>query len=194
MTPSPPPTERAPSENPDWMLGLIDSAWFGSEFEGQPGREQARRIGFDSLDLFIAFDPGRMSKAERGAYVEGAKSVGLPVVSLVCTCLGLNDFNPSIRDYHIERAKSVVDLAPAFPSVRNLCFVPGEYMFQQKLLPPKLEWDRVVDATQQVGRHAAGTGWNSRSSCCRSSSPSSSRWTRWSASSTKSGSTTSRRR
>ena len=67
MTPSPPPTERAPSENPDWMLGLIDSAWFGSEFKGQPGREQARRIGFDSLDLFIAFDPGRMSKAERDA-------------------------------------------------------------------------------------------------------------------------------
>lgn len=155
---SPTPKDRGSSESADWQLGLIDSAWFGSEFEGQPGREQARRIGFDSLDLFIAFDPGRMSAADRNAYVEGAKSVGMPVVSLVCTCLGLNDFNPSVRDYHIERAKSVVDLAIHFPSVRNLCFVPGEYMFQQRLLPPKLEWDRVVDATQQVGRHAARHG------------------------------------
>ena len=40
-----------------------------------------------------------------------------------------------IRGYHIERAMNVVELAAAFPSAQNLCFVPGEYMFQQKLLP-----------------------------------------------------------
>jgi D-psicose/D-tagatose/L-ribulose 3-epimerase len=146
------------SGNAAWMLGLIDSAWFGSEFEGQRGREHARRIGFDSLDLFVGFDPGRMSAAERDAYVKGARSVDLPVVSLVCTCLGLNDFNPSIRGYHIERAKNVVELASAFPTVRNLCFVPGEYMFQQKLLPPSLEWGMVVEATREVGGQAAGHG------------------------------------
>lgn len=137
---------------------MIDSAWFGSEFEGQPGRQQARRIGFDTLDLFIGFDPGRMTAPERAAYVTAAQSADLPVISLVCTCLGLNDFNPAIRGYHIERAKNVVELATAFPTVRNLCFVPGEYMFQQKLLPPSLEWGLVVDATRQVGRHAAERG------------------------------------
>jgi hypothetical protein len=79
----------------------------------------------------------------------------LPIVSLVCTCLGLSDFNPAIRDYHIERAKNVVDLAAEFASARNLCFVPGEYMFQKKLIPAKSEWDLVVDATRQVGKHAA---------------------------------------
>jgi sugar phosphate isomerase/epimerase len=76
-------------------------------------------------------------------------------VSLVCTCLGLSDFNQAIRDYHIERAKNVVDLAAEFASARNLCFVPGEYMFQKKLIPAKSEWDLVVDATRQVGKHAA---------------------------------------
>lgn len=146
------------AKNGEWSLGLIDSAWFGSKFEGQPGREQARRIGFDSLDLFIAFDPGAMSPAERAAYAKDAQSVDLPIVSLVCTCLGLNDFNPSVRGYHIARAKSVVELAGEFPTVRNLCFVPGEYMFQQKLLPPSLEWGLVVDATRQVGQHAAERG------------------------------------
>jgi hypothetical protein len=35
--------------HPEWKLGLIDSAWFGSQYEGQPGREEARKIGFDSL-------------------------------------------------------------------------------------------------------------------------------------------------
>jgi D-psicose/D-tagatose/L-ribulose 3-epimerase len=90
--------------------------------------------------------------------VAGAQSVGLPVISLVCTCLGLNDFNPSVRNYHIERAKNVVALAAQFPTVRNLCFVPGEYMFQQKLLRPSLEWGMVVDATKQVGGHAEARG------------------------------------
>jgi len=142
----------------EWKLGLIDSAWFGSEYEGQPGRLQAQRIGFDSLDLFVGFDPGRMTTAERDAYVRGAQSVELPIISLVCTCLGLNDFNPAVRGYHIERAKNVVELAEAFPTVKNLCFVPGEYMFQQKLLPPSLEWGLVVEATRQVGRHAAARG------------------------------------
>ena len=40
-----------------------------------------------------------------------------------------------MRVYHIERAKSVVDLAADFKTARNVCFVPGEYMFQQKLTP-----------------------------------------------------------
>lgn len=142
----------------DWTLGLIDSAWFGSAFDGQAGREHARRIGFDTLDLFIDFDPGRMTAAERKAYIDGARSVDLPIISLVVAAFGLNDFNPSIRGYHIARSKNIVDLAAEFPTARNLCFVPGEYMFQQKLLPPALEWDRVIDATRQVGEHAATRG------------------------------------
>ena len=80
------------------------------------------------------------------------QSAGLPIVSLVCTCLGLNDFNQAIRDYHIERAKNVVDLAAEFASARNLCFVPGEYMFQKKLIPAKSEWDLVIDATRSGGQ------------------------------------------
>ena len=51
--------------HPEWKLGLINSAWFGSPYEGQPGREEAKKIGFDSLDLFIGFDPGRMAADER---------------------------------------------------------------------------------------------------------------------------------
>jgi D-psicose/D-tagatose/L-ribulose 3-epimerase len=139
----------------NWTLGLIDSAWFGTDYEGRRGREEAKRIGFESLDLFVGFDPGKLSKSERQAYIDDNLSTGLPVVSLVCTCLGLSDFNPAIRGYHIERAKNVVDLAGDMPTTRNLCFVPGEYMFQKKLIPAKGEWDKVVDATRQVGKHAA---------------------------------------
>jgi sugar phosphate isomerase/epimerase len=86
------------------------------------------------------------------------RSAGLPVRSVGCTCLGLNDFNPAVRGYHIERACNVLDYASEFETARNLLFVPGEYMFQRRLLPPEREWGAVVDATVQVGRHAAGHG------------------------------------
>src|SRR5436190_8149900 len=138
-----------------WTLGLIDSAWFGSNYEGKAGREEAKRIGFESLDLFVGFDPGAMARTDRERYVRENESAGVPIVSLVCTCLGLSDFNPAIRNFHIQRAKNVVDLAADFPTARNLCFVPGEYMFQKKLIPAESEWDLVVDATRQVGAHAA---------------------------------------
>jgi D-psicose/D-tagatose/L-ribulose 3-epimerase len=142
------------SAYPEWKLGLIDSAWFGSPYEGRPGRQEAKKIGFDSLDLFIGFDPGRMTPAERESYVADVRAADLPIASLVCTCLGLSDFNPAVRSYHIERAKNVLDLASDF-SARNMCFVPGEYVFQRRLIPAEGEWKLVVDATQQVGRHAA---------------------------------------
>jgi len=41
-----------------WELGLIDSVWQGSEHDGLPGHALAREIGYDSLDLFVGFDPG----------------------------------------------------------------------------------------------------------------------------------------
>jgi sugar phosphate isomerase/epimerase len=138
-----------------WEIALIDSAWHGSEYEGPSGLVRARELGYEAVDLFVGFDPERMSRDERAAYLQGARDSALPVYSVVCTCLGLNDFNPAVRDYHIQRACAVVDLGAELDTVRNLLFVPGEYMFQSRLLPPKLEWELVVDATRQVGRRAA---------------------------------------
>ncbi|MHA3980853.1 sugar phosphate isomerase/epimerase family protein [Halovulum sp. GXIMD14794] len=141
-----------------WNLGVIDSAWFGSEYEGVPGLIESSKIGFDTLDYFIGFDPEAMNPSERAAFVARGDDTGLPVISLVCTSLGLTDFNPAVRDFHIRRSKAVVDLAAEFNTTRNVCFVPGEYMFQRKLLPPEDEWALLIDATRQVGQRAAEKG------------------------------------
>lgn len=143
---------------PGWESSLIDSAWHGSQYEGRAGLELARAIGFESIDLFIGFDPGRMSAAERAEYLQGVESCGLPALSVICTALGLSDFNPAVRNYHIERACNIVDLGAELGTVRNLLFVPGDYIFQGLLLPRRQEWDRVVDATRQVGTRAAERG------------------------------------
>jgi sugar phosphate isomerase/epimerase len=141
-----------------WEIALIDSAWHGTELEGRCGLVRARELGYEALDLFVGFDPARMTDGGREAYLDGVRDAGLPVFSLVCTCLGLSDFNPAVRGYHVERACAVVDLAAEFPTARNLLFVPGEYMFQRRLLPAEHEWERVVHATRRVGRRAAEHG------------------------------------
>lgn len=141
-----------------WELALIDSAWHGSEYEGAAGLALARELGYEAVDLFVGFDPGQMSTAERAAYLSDVAASGLPPRSVICTCLGLSDFNPSVRRYHIERACNVIDLGAEFDTVRNLLFVPGDYIFGGKLLPREQEWDRVVDATRQVGRRAQERG------------------------------------
>jgi sugar phosphate isomerase/epimerase len=143
---------------PGWEIALIDSAWHGTALEGPAGLDCARELGYEAADLFIGFDPGRLTAAERADYIDGVRAAGLPVVSVVCTCLGLNDFNPAVRGYHIERACAAVDLAAEFETARNLLFVPGEYMFQGRLLSPAYEWERVVDATRRVGERAAERG------------------------------------
>ncbi|HEY2439232.1 MAG TPA: sugar phosphate isomerase/epimerase family protein [Solirubrobacteraceae bacterium] len=141
-----------------WELALIDSAWHGSPYEGRRGLELARELGYEAIDLFVGFDPGRMTAGERTAYLRDVSESGLPPLSMICTCLGLSDFNPSVRDYHVERACNVIDLGAEFDTVRNLLFVPGDYIFQGRLLPREQEWERVVDATRQVGVRAHQRG------------------------------------
>jgi D-psicose/D-tagatose/L-ribulose 3-epimerase len=141
-----------------WELALIDSAWHGSPYEGGRGLSLARELGYEAVDLFVGFDPGHMTATERSAYLRDVSDSGLPPLSVICTCLGLSDFNPSVRGYHIERACNVIDLGAEFDTVRNLLFVPGDYIFQGRLLPREQEWDRVVDATRQVGVRAQKRG------------------------------------
>ncbi len=140
-----------------WRLGLIDSAWFGSEWEGRAGLERTREIGFEAVDLFVGYDPAELTAEERRARRDELEAVGLPVWALVCTPLGLADFNDSVRRYHIDRAKRVIDLATEF-AAESVMVCPGEYIFQKELLPPEWEWRRVVDAVREIGEHAASRG------------------------------------
>ena len=141
-----------------WELTLIDSAWAGSAHEGAAGLALAGELGFEAVDLFVGFHPDELSAPERERYIAEVRDCGLPALGVICTCLGLSDFNPSVREYHVRRACAVLDLGAQFDTVRTMLFVPGDYIFGGKLLPRRQEWDRVVDATRRVGEHAAGRG------------------------------------
>src|SRR5258708_33607803 len=112
-------SEHKADDGPGWEIGLIDSAWHGSAFDGHAGHVQARAIGFETLDMFIGYDPGSLSRQERGALIAEVRGVGLPIRSLVCTALGLSDFNTAIRGFHVARALNIIDLATELGTVRN---------------------------------------------------------------------------
>src|SRR3954469_18513031 len=111
-----------------WELGLIDSVFQGSEDDGLPGHTLAREIGYDSLDLFVGFDPGS-EPAKRQKVIDDARASGLPVRSLIATCLGLNDFNTAVQEFAIRRACNVVDLAAGFDTAPHPLFLPGHSLF-----------------------------------------------------------------
>jgi D-psicose/D-tagatose/L-ribulose 3-epimerase len=140
-----------------WRLGLVDSAWFGSRWEGRPGLEQTKAIGFETIDLFVGYDPADRSDAQREAQRRELAEIGLPVWALLCTPLGLADFNDGVRRYHIDRSKRVVELASDLEA-ESFMLCPGEYVFQKQLLPPEWEWGRLAEAVREIGEHAADRG------------------------------------
>ena len=140
-----------------WRLGLVDSAWFGSPWEGRAGLEQSKEIGFEAIDLFVGYDPADRSPADREAQRRELEEIGLPLWALLCTPLGLADFNDGVRRYHIDRSKRVVELASDL-GAESFMLCPGEYVFGQELLPPEWEWARLVEAVREIGRHAGEHG------------------------------------
>ena len=136
-------------------LGLITTAWLGTPFEGRPGLEKAREIGFDVVD--IAADPLDMSASERTRLLRDVAEVGLPVASVPCVAAGLGDFNPSVRRFHVDRVKRHVDLAAEL-GAGNVLFCIGEYVWEQQVISPESQWLWAVESAREIGDYAAEGG------------------------------------
>jgi D-psicose/D-tagatose/L-ribulose 3-epimerase len=137
-----------------WPLGLVDSAWANSTLSRAETMRLTREVGFETLDLFIGYDPGALGRDERDTLRSDIRSSGLEIWALLCATFGLSDFNDSVRAYNVERAKRVVELASEV-GARTVLVAPGEYAFQQQLFDPDFEWQRVVGAVREIGEAAA---------------------------------------
>ena len=90
-------------------LGLINSAW------AQSGRGHRVRHPQDPGDR-LRFDrhlrrPARHRRQERRLIKDECDVAGLPIISVACVAVGLVDFNPSVRRFHVERVKAYLDMA-----------------------------------------------------------------------------------
>jgi sugar phosphate isomerase/epimerase len=136
-------------------LGLINSAWFGTPWDGKRGLDKTKELGFDTVDIFA--DPLDLSDEQRRELIANVKATGLPVPSVVCVALGMADFNPSVGRFHVDRAKKHIDLGSEL-GARNLLLVLGEYIWQQEVIKPEDQWKIAADNTRRVGEYAASKG------------------------------------
>ena len=137
-------------------LGLINSAWAQAGRDTAYGIRMTREIGFDSIDIFA--DPlDDATPAERTLIRAESDRAGLPIVSVACVALGLVDFNPSVRRFHLDRCRAYLDMTREF-GARNLLLVLGEYVWQKEVIPPADQWAAGVAGVRALGEHAAGLG------------------------------------
>ncbi len=133
-------------------LGLINSAWAQAGKETSYGIWMTREIGFDSIDIFA--DPLDTSPLERKLVKNECERAGLPIVSLACVAVGLVDFNPSVRRFHVERVRAYLDMARTF-GARNVLLVLGEYIWNCEVIPPAEQWQAGVKNVRDLGEYAS---------------------------------------
>ncbi len=136
-------------------LGLINSAWLGTSIGTAQGIHLTKEIGFDSIDIFA--DPLDTSPQELRTIQETCSASALPVTSTVCCALGIADFNPPVRRFHIDRAKRYLDLCYGLRG-KNLLLVVGEYIWNQEVITPADQWKWAAEGVREVGVYADQLG------------------------------------
>ncbi len=136
-------------------LGLINSAWVQADQPTTFGLRKTKEIGFDTVDVFI--DPLEADVRERRLVKNECDRLGLPIVSLPCVAVGLIDFNPSVRAFHVQRVQAYLDLAYEYEAA-NVLLVIGEYIWNREVIPPEEQWQLGADAVRTLGRRAADLG------------------------------------
>ncbi len=136
-------------------LGLINSAWAGTQVGTAEGIRKTKEIGFDTIDIFA--DPLEIDARERRLIRQTCADAGLPVVSVCCVACGIPDFNGSVRRFHIDRCKAYLDLVYELEA-RNLLLVLGEYIWQQEVIKPADQWQWSVAGVRELGDYAERLG------------------------------------
>ena len=134
-------------------LGLINSAWLGTQVGTAEGIRKTKEIGFDSIDIFA--DPLETGVKERRLIKETCRDARLPIVSVCCVALGIADFNGPVQKFHVERCKAHLDFVYELEA-KNLLLVLGEYIWQQEVIKPEDQWKWAVENARALGEYAAG--------------------------------------
>lgn len=137
------------------QLGLINSAWAQAGRDTAWGIRKTREIGFDTIDIFA--DPLEIDVRERRLIRRECAAQGLPIISVCCVALGLIDFNPSVRQFHHDRARKYLDLVYELEA-RNLLLVLGEYLWNQEVIPPAEQWRWGVEECRRLAEYAESLG------------------------------------
>jgi len=132
-------------------LGMISSTWIGTKVGLEAGIRAAKEIGFDTYDIFE--DPLDIDDDTRRLIKETAEEVELPIRSVVCVAFGIVDFNPSVRQFTLDRIKAYVDQG-AYLGARNVLLVVGEYYWDGEVFPNEAIWEMSKEMVKDAGEYA----------------------------------------
>jgi sugar phosphate isomerase/epimerase len=136
-------------------LGIINSAFQQVGVDTVAGLKHISRIGFDTVDIFT--EAAGISKKEIQTVARTTDKLGLPVVSLPVVALGLIDFNPPVREFHVSRCRKFIDLAHAW-GAGNILLVLGEYLWQREVIPPEAQVQWAIESCRKLGDYADRKG------------------------------------
>jgi D-psicose/D-tagatose/L-ribulose 3-epimerase len=136
-------------------LGMISSTWFDTKIGLEEGIRTAKEIGFDTYDIFE--DPLDIDDDTRRLIKETAEEVVLPIRSVVCVAFGIVDFNPSVRQFTLDRIKAYVDQGASL-GARNVLLVVGEYYWDGEVFPNEAIWDMAKEMVKDTGEYAQSKG------------------------------------
>jgi D-psicose/D-tagatose/L-ribulose 3-epimerase len=136
-------------------LGIINSAFAQAGKGTKFGIEQAAKLGFDTVDIFA--DPLEIDAKEKKLIKKSAADNDLPIKSVVCVALGLTDFNGTVQAFHMKRCAAYLDFCKQLKA-DNVLLVLGEYIWQQEVIPPPVQWQMAVDNVRKLGKYAAKLG------------------------------------
>jgi sugar phosphate isomerase/epimerase len=132
-------------------LGIINSAFAQAGVDTAAGLKHIARIGFDCVDIFT--EAMTISAEEKRIIASTCEKERLPIVSLPVVATGLIDFNRPVRDFHVYRCKSFIDLATEFDA-RNILLVLGEYLWQREVIPATDQWGWAIETCRILGDYA----------------------------------------
>lgn len=132
-------------------LGIINSAFDQAGVDTATGLKHIARIGFDCVDIFT--EAMTISKKEKLLIARTCAKENLPVISLPVVAIGLIDFNAPVREFHVARCKTFVDLAAEL-GAKNILLVLGEYLWQREVIPPEAQWQWAIETCREIGDYA----------------------------------------
>ncbi|MBI3851105.1 MAG: sugar phosphate isomerase/epimerase [Verrucomicrobia bacterium] len=132
-------------------LGIINSAFEQIGIDTATGLEHIKRIGFDCVDIFT--EAVGISKKEVSLVAKTCDQLGLPIISLPHSSLGLIDFAEPVREFHISRTKKFIDLANTWDA-KNILLVLGEYIWQREVIPAADQWKWGIETCRRLGDYA----------------------------------------
>jgi sugar phosphate isomerase/epimerase len=132
-------------------LGIINSAFDQAGVDTAVGLQHIARIGFDCVDIFT--EAMTIAPEEKRNIARTCEKEDLPIVSLPVVATGLIDFNAPVRDFHVARCKTFVDLAAEF-GAQNIVLVLGEYLWQREVISPKDQWRWALETCRLLGDYA----------------------------------------